>query len=329
HHGREIKSIGDGFLIEFASIVEAVNCAVAIQTALFERNLSVEEEKKLQIRIGLHLGDVVDFEEDRYGNEVNIAARIEPFAGPGGICVSQQVVDQVSSKTDLTIYKLGRILLKNIAKPVAVYRILLPWESRPDFFSNLFSGIWKRVFSTGFAPRIPSVTPEGTLLGIQVAGILVLLAFVLTQLLHPADYKVDRAPTRSIASLNANAGDSGKKELILPSHWFYAHGTEDQQGTSWTAFDPSKSIQYANELEGSYLLKLSFVGEGGFRHPAMVLGLIPDVYRVYLNGKFIGGSQRFSNLAMYSFDPSLLKPGENNTILIKAWSRRTLSPGLN
>ena len=90
-----------------------------------------------------------------------------------------------------------------------------------------------------------------------------------------------------------------------------------------------KAFSYADELNGTYLMKLEFIGAGGFRHPAMLLGLIPDVHRVYFNGKFIGGSERFSDLAVYSFDPALIRPGEANTILIKARTRHSFSPGLN
>ena len=123
---------------------------------LFERNFSVDEERKLQIRIGLHLGDILDSADDRFGNEVNIAARIEPFAKPGGICVSQQVADQIGSKIELSLQRLGRIRLKNIRDPMAVYRVVMPWEPKPgEFLRRLFGK---------FSIKGPS-SLEGALLG--------------------------------------------------------------------------------------------------------------------------------------------------------------------
>jgi adenylate cyclase len=334
HGGREIKVIGDGFFIEFTSIVEAVHCAVTIQTALFERNLSVEEEKTLQIRIGIHLGDVVDFEEDSYGNEVNIAARIEPFAKPGGISVSQQVVDQIRSKVDLPLFKLGRIRLKNIENPIAIWRIVLPWEPKSlDLFRGVTDFVSRR-FRRGGSPSHPnSISPQGALVGLQVFGILILLGSVLMKLLHPVSFVVDRGPARAIASVErtpqSSAQSSGQRRLYLPDSWQYARGSDEESTTLWRPFYVSKTLSYANELQGDYLLKLVFTGAGGFRHPAMVLGLVSDAYRIYLNGKFIGGSQRFSDLALASFDPALIKPGLENTVLVKAWTRQSLSPGIN
>ena len=315
--GREVKDTGDGFFVEFTSIIEATNCAVAIQTTLFERNLSADESRKLEIRIGLHLGDVLDSHDDRYGTEVNIAARIEPFATAGGICISQQVLDQIGSKIDLPFKKLGKLKLKNIKDPLAVFRIVLPWEAPGTSFL--------RQAINFFLPRGPS-TPEGIFLGIQVMGVLAMLGFIFLQLGHPVKMLVDRGPSRSIASEPATPP---VRQLMLPMEWSYALGSDAESSTVWKPFETSKAISYSDELNGDYLLKLEFTGAGGFRHPAMVLGLVSDVHRAYLNGKFIGGAESFSDLALYSFDPSLIRIGEQNTILIKAHTRHSFSPGMN
>ncbi len=130
HHGHEIKTIGDAFMVEFASPVEAVRCAIAMQQRLHEHNHGAAPERRLRIRIGVHLGDVVHREGDVYGDGVNIAARIEPLAAAGGICVTQQVFDHVHNKLDAPLIKLVAGELKNIQSPVNVYSVALPWTSQ-------------------------------------------------------------------------------------------------------------------------------------------------------------------------------------------------------
>jgi class 3 adenylate cyclase len=125
--GREIKTLGDGFFIEFPSVLEAVKCAYDIQSQLYQRNLGGLAEERFQIRIGIHLCDFIATEEDAFGNDVNVSSRLEKIAPPGGICVSQQVVDQVSDKLDLKFKPLKERHLKNIKRPVASYSIELPW----------------------------------------------------------------------------------------------------------------------------------------------------------------------------------------------------------
>ncbi len=127
HGGREVKGTGDGFLVEFPSALQAVRCAVEIQRALHERNTVVPIERAIHLRIGIHLGDVVHRRGDIFGDGVNITARIEPLAEPGGICLSRQVYDQVYNKIDLKMTSLGRKDLKNVKVPIEVYQLRLPW----------------------------------------------------------------------------------------------------------------------------------------------------------------------------------------------------------
>lgn len=126
--GREVKTVGDAFLVEFESALEAARCATEIQEKLHEHNESSSENRKIWIRIGLHVGDVVRSGGDVFGDAVNIASRVQPLADPGGICLSQQVYDQVQNKLPNPIVRLPPVALKNIRLPIAVYRFVLPWE---------------------------------------------------------------------------------------------------------------------------------------------------------------------------------------------------------
>ncbi len=125
HQGQEVKTIGDGFLVEFASAVAAVKCAVELQEGLARRNLGAPADRQLQVRIGIHLGDVLRRGHDIVGDGVNIAARVEPLADSGGIAITQQVFDQVYNKIPETFASIGKVELKNILRPVEVYRIIL------------------------------------------------------------------------------------------------------------------------------------------------------------------------------------------------------------
>ncbi len=126
HQGREIKSTGDGFLVEFDSALKAVQCAVNIQRRIFERN-SEGVQASIKIRIGVHLGDVVESGGDILGDAVNIAARIEPLADPGGVCVTSAVYEQVRTKVADQFEKLEPKALKGVQLPIEVYRVVLPW----------------------------------------------------------------------------------------------------------------------------------------------------------------------------------------------------------
>jgi len=123
HHGREVDTIGDGFLIEFANSLEAVDCAVEIQSALKEANMNLPEEKQIWIRIGIHLGDVIHTGMKIAGDAVNIASRIEPLAAPGGICITGQVHSGVANQVGHKFESLGTPALKNVSMPIEVFRV--------------------------------------------------------------------------------------------------------------------------------------------------------------------------------------------------------------
>jgi adenylate cyclase len=125
HRGRIVKLMGDGVLIEFASVVDALTCAVAIQRGMGERNAEVPEGRRIAFRIGINLGDIIVDGDDIYGNGVNVAARLETLAEPGGICLSGRVLDQVEKNVDVGFASLGPQTVKNIEKPVNAYKVLL------------------------------------------------------------------------------------------------------------------------------------------------------------------------------------------------------------
>jgi adenylate cyclase len=128
HRGRVVDSPGDNMLAEFSSVVDAVQCAVAMQNEFETRNAELAENRRMAFRIGINLGDVIDEEDRLYGDGVNIAARLESLADPGGICVSKTAFDQIETKLPLGYEYLGEQSVKNIPKPVGAYRVLM----KPD-----------------------------------------------------------------------------------------------------------------------------------------------------------------------------------------------------
>jgi len=125
HRGRIVKTTGDGLLVEFASVVDALRCATQWQHAMLKRGHDISDDDRIEFRIGVHQGDIVVEDDDIFGDGVNIAARLEALAHPGGICVSARVQEDVAGRFDLTFDDIGEQSLKNIARPVRVYRVRL------------------------------------------------------------------------------------------------------------------------------------------------------------------------------------------------------------
>jgi len=167
HGGREVKTIGDAFLVEFDSALEAVRCAFDLQQSLHELNSGRAIDRRIFLRIGVHLGDVIHSQNDVYGDAVNIASRIEPLATPGGFCISEQVYDHVKNKSDFQLVSLGKKDLKNVAEPVEVFRVVFPWERQETGgtsldkrriavlpFSNLSSNPEEGYFADGMTEEL-------------------------------------------------------------------------------------------------------------------------------------------------------------------------------
>ena len=168
HRGRSVKNTGDGLLAEFASVVDAVRCAAEIQRRMTNRERKVPGEQRIRFRIGINLGDVIVEEHDIFGDGVNVAARLEAAAEPGGICVSRVVRDQVRDKLDFAFEDMGEQQVKNIARPVRVYRIPLaemarakaplPLPDKPSIavlpFTNMSGDPEQEYFADGMVEEI-------------------------------------------------------------------------------------------------------------------------------------------------------------------------------
>ena len=128
HNGKEVKTMGDAFLIEFQSALDAVRCAYDIQRTLREFNVPLPDESRLHIRIGIHLGDVVETHNDISGDAVNVASRIEPLAVEGGVCLTRQVHDHVQNKFGTPFVSLGSKSLSGVTAPIEVFKMIMPWE---------------------------------------------------------------------------------------------------------------------------------------------------------------------------------------------------------
>src|SRR6202023_1666028 len=123
HHGRIVKNTGDGALVEFASVVDAARCAVEIQRGMATQNTDVPQEQRIEFRIGIHLGDIIIDDNDIFGDGVNIAARLEGIAEPGGVCISDDAQRQIRGKVDIGFDDMGPQTLKNIAEPMRAWRM--------------------------------------------------------------------------------------------------------------------------------------------------------------------------------------------------------------
>jgi adenylate cyclase len=131
HRGRIVKTTGDGMLVEFASAVDAARSAIEVQRGMTEQNYGVSQDNRIEFRIGIHVGDIIIDDNDIFGDGVNIAARLENIAEPGGICMSDDAYRQIRGKVDITFEDIGSQTLKNIAEPMRVWRLRIGGEAAP------------------------------------------------------------------------------------------------------------------------------------------------------------------------------------------------------
>ena len=158
HSGREVKTMGDAFLVEFLNALDAVRCAYDIQRATREFNMSLAEEKKIRLRVGVHLGDVVESQGDISGDAVNVASRIEPLAEEGGVCVTRQIYESTHNKLEMPMVSMGMKSLKNVGEPMEVYRMVMPWEKERVEAAQRFES--RRVAVLPFANMSPDSKDE-------------------------------------------------------------------------------------------------------------------------------------------------------------------------
>ncbi len=136
HHGRVVKNTGDGALVEFASVVDAVRCADEIQRGVAEQNTDVPQVKRIELRIGIHVGDIIIDENDIFGDGVNIAVRLEGIAEPGGVCISDDAYRQIRGKLDIAFDDMGPQNLKNITEPMRAWRVRIGPSSSPAMLTK-------------------------------------------------------------------------------------------------------------------------------------------------------------------------------------------------
>jgi adenylate cyclase len=241
-NGTEIKTIGDAFLVEFGSALEAAQCAIEIQRTLAKRDADAPADRQIQVRIGVHIGDVVHRGGDVYGDGVNIASRIEPVADAGGICVSMDVERQIRNALETRFEKLAPTELKNISVAMDLFRIVLPWETKP--------GIRRGDSGKDRATSAPIPWHE------IVIGILLLAALIGGAVLwfHRA---ASGGKTASENSAAATPSIPAKSVAVLPfenlseekTNEFFADGVQDQVLTNLAQIADLKVISRTSVMQ--------------------------------------------------------------------------------
>lgn len=257
HHGRVFGSAGDSVIAEFSSPVEAVRCAVAIQARLGALQASLDEERRMRFRIGINLGDVVADGDNLLGDSVNIAARLETLADPGGICLSQPVLDQIRKRLDLGYEYLGKNSVKNIAEPVHAYRV----RAAPAIAGEITGkskGYWKNWRSAALLVAI--VLSAGVIAGSKLLG-----PRVETADLQKMAFPLPEKPSVAVMPFDNLSGDSDKDILIdglveeiitklseIPGLFVIArNSTFNYKGKPWTAQQVAEELGVRFVLEGS------------------------------------------------------------------------------
>jgi adenylate cyclase len=222
HHGRIVKRTGDGSIIEFRSVVDAVRCAIEMQTGMVERNAGLPPERRIEFRVGIHLGDIVEEEDgDLMGDGVNIAARLEGICEPGAICLSEDAYRQVKGRLDLAVTDLGPTQLKNIADPVRVYSVEVGKASRAN-------------------PAQSKERASSAPLGLGIAALIVLVAAGVWYFLAASRTAPVATSAPTAAASNAAPAESAHLSIVVlpfknlsgdPGQDYFADGVTDNLTT--------------------------------------------------------------------------------------------------
>jgi len=292
HNGREVKTIGDGFLIEFPSALDAARCAYDIQGKTREHNVPLPEEKRVHLKIGIHLGDVVESEGDISGDAVNVASRIGPFAENGGISISRQVYDQVQNKFELPLVTLGAKTLKNVATPVELYKVILPWQeeripSSPQSdkkriavlpFANISPNLSDEYFSDGMTEELIA-----TLSRIKSLGVIARTSIIRYKGLTKPVVEIGRELNVGTV-LEGSVRVAGKKLRITAQ--LIDAGTEEHlwSETYDRTLEDALTIQGEIAKRIARALKVRVLRSETLRLEKKATG-IPEAYSLYLKGR--------------------------------------------
>jgi class 3 adenylate cyclase len=295
--GQKLRTIGDGCFIEFGSAVESVLCAREIQTRIRERNFAAPSDQQIKLRVGIHLGDIIDFDGDTYGDGVNIAARIETKASPGGIYLTRQIYDQVIGLVENKLEPVGKIELKNIPKPVEVFRLRLAWEDDRHAFSvtRFLKKVWTKSEEVRRKGTVTK-TVSTTLLGLLV------VAFLTSTAWYCANHM--RVENQS--------------SEVISSPWKYSVLKENGEPGEWHDYNEKQRYTYAESINGPYLLKTEFRTSQSYQTPAIIVGQLSHSSSVFLNGTLIGQGNQFDVVQAYTFDRSFLRADSVNELVIKS-----------
>ncbi len=238
HDGRIVKTTGDGLLLEFSSVVDAVRCAVEVQRGMAERNAGVAADKRLDFRIGINVGDIIIDGDDIFGDGVNVAARLEALADPGGICVSRNVRDQVLDKLSFAFEDLGAQEVKNIARPVDVYRVSLnaeapaPAAPRPE---------QRQVAKRRWRP-VHALVAVAVVLGVGLGAWTAYRAFLQPAVVAPYSAQ-DRRMTFAVLPFQAPADD--KEGAQVAAAMTEAAFAVEEGKVVWAQVAPRRSVEQA------------------------------------------------------------------------------------
>ena len=297
HRGRIVKTTGDGLLVEFASVVDAVRCAVEVQRGMAERNAEVPAERRLDFRIGINVGDVIIDGDDIYGDGVNVAARLESLAEPGGIYVSRVVRDQVRDKLDFGFEDMGSQSVKNIARPVRVHRVHVAGMPNPT--AVVATRARGRGPGLGLLSRFSRGIYRTSSRLVRLVVVLVVVMIVACRWVNPpvTPYMLLRLPEagkmeQRAVPLSAISGELQRALIAAEDHHFCLHKGVDWDANPEGVAAGSAFLQNANsitmQLAGSLLLwpgtgPVHKALEVGLAYPIDLIWPKQRILEVYLN----------------------------------------------